>query len=231
MEDFSIGADAEFSLFDDRGNYVDASHYLSFYESIGRDGHPATAEIRPGDSLSPLELVAKIRILFNKAIPIIGQFKWQAGHYANDPIGGHIHFGIRIQDSYIASLDRVFKTLARNVENSDDRQRRNGAGYGAWGDCRTKTDNRFEYRSPPSWLVSPEVSLVYLTMAKVAVLQHREIIDNGAKKRWLLKQAKKWIGVVPDNCIPGLKILPTILNSKIDWHADFKHNWNLDMEK
>jgi hypothetical protein len=99
------------------------------------------------------------------------------------PIGGHIHIDIPV-DNYsvsgyhefiIQACDHVTKFLeALNIHPKDEcDQRRNDGEYGMFGDFRTEHESeeghhRIEYRTPCSWLTSPNAALITLTLIKLA---------------------------------------------------------------
>jgi hypothetical protein len=89
----------------------------------------------------------------------------------------------------------------------------------------------FEYRTPGSFLLCPSVTLVHLTLAKLAVVGVKE--DNlnfvELKKRqrslYFLKNLKHDLHTIPDDCREGLKELDILLNKKLNWNQDILPNW------
>ena len=149
--------------------------------AFGADNNGRLAEIRPHPSRSALEVVASILSTFRwMAIlyPNTLKLQWVSGAYLHDDgIGGHVHFGRKRPNrkAEIVALDTVSDLLlALNVfPNAEVRRRRQGDPhgnhpYGLNGDFRLQTHG-YEYRTWPSWLDSPELAFVTLTLSKLAV--------------------------------------------------------------
>jgi hypothetical protein len=224
-----IGCDPEFSIYKPDGTYDAANEYIRNNRQIGLgcDGHAATAEIRPGMCESPFELVGKIRTVLEKqALPDFGNHVWIAGHYANAPLGGHIHFEAPPHSVVVDNLDSAFKYVADKIEHQGDRAKRNLEGYGRFGDVREKYYG-FEYRVPPSWLVSPAISLAYLTIAKaIAVLSidsNKPIsIKNLDNVTEVLSNASS---AAKNEDWRGIDMVPALLLREVNWKADFRPAW------
>lgn len=94
------------------------------------------------------------------------------------PIGGHVHFGgvplsgqlIRVLDNYLAV------PLLMLEEPSTARRRRKKYGY--LGDFRYKEHGGFEYRTPASWLVSPQVTKAVMCLAKVLASEYQFLTQD-----------------------------------------------------
>lgn len=187
----SIGADPEFMLRDGRtGRLILASRFFPKDGLVGCDarfvrglvsGYPL-AELRPEPSYSPLQLVENIKTTMNKALRLApySNVQWRAGSmpFAGFPIGGHVHFGgvplsgqlIRVLDNYLAV------TLLLLEEPSTARRRRKKYGY--LGDFRYKEHGGFEYRTPASWLVSPQVTKAVMCLAKVLASEYQFLTQD-----------------------------------------------------
>lgn len=85
------------------------------------------------------------------------------------PIGGHIHFsGIDPSSVFLSLLDMVIGRLSLLVSPGQyKRFRYSDEEYGRLGNHRTNSHG-FEYRTPPSWLISQEWCLAYLDLAYLA---------------------------------------------------------------
>ena len=128
-----IGCDPEFSIYDRDGTYLYARDYINNDGEVGLgvDGHSATAELRPGMCSSPFELVGKIRLALKvDGMRQIGDFKWVAGHYANSPLGGHIHLATDVDDTIKENLDGAFMYLRDKIEDQETKDRRLSMNYG-----------------------------------------------------------------------------------------------------
>ena len=91
----------------------------------------------------------------------------------------------------------------------------------------------FEYRTPGSFLLSPSVTLVHFTLAKLTVVGVLEdkVDFNELKNRQhsctFLKSLKHSFHTIPDDCREGLKELDTLLGKRLNWNQDILPNWGL----
>jgi hypothetical protein len=227
---FTIGCDPEL-ICHHNGRFVPASDYFKANSSFGLDGCEVTAEIRPGFSESPVDLTAKIFQILEYGHDKAPELEFYAGHYVNDyAIGGHTHFSVSAESQIIQALDVVLGSLSDCIDARDQRLKRERTGYGKRGAYRTKGYG-FEYRTPGSFLLCPSVTLVHLTLAKLAVVGVQE--DNlnfvELKKRqrslYFIKNLKHFLHTIPDDCKEGLKELDILLNKKLNWNQDILPNW------
>jgi len=103
-----------------------------------------------------------------------GDFLWKApAYYGRDGIGGHIHFGRKrpYRAHEIKNLDLATSLLldADVLDRAGQEQRHSNTEYGRLGDYRLQPHG-YEYRSIPTWLCSPEVAFLTLTVAKLTLL-------------------------------------------------------------
>ncbi|MDP3487974.1 MAG: hypothetical protein Q8S19_08595 [Bacillota bacterium] len=187
----SIGADPEFMLRDGRtGRLIMASRFFPREGLVGCDarfvkgvvsGYPL-AELRPEPSYSPLQLVENIRTTMNKALRLApySNVQWRAGSmpFAKFPIGGHVHFaGVPLSGQLVRVLDNYLAIpLLLLEEPIAARKRRKKYGY--LGDFRHKQHGGFEYRTPASWLVSPEVTKAVMCLAKVLASEYQLLTQD-----------------------------------------------------
>lgn len=178
-----LGADPEFVLVDRAtGEPVPASRYLPRAGSVGCDGHAAApgiypvAEVRPSPAADPRALVGGIRRCLIRAaarLPDEG-VAWLAGGepVPGLPTGGHVHLsGLPLSGALLRALDTYVALpvfLAEPPEAAARRRRR----HGFLGDVRPKRHGGFEYRTLPSWLVSPELALAVLALVRLVALEH-----------------------------------------------------------
>lgn len=195
---FRIGADPEF-VFMARGREVDGGHiarkdargmYLKQGPAFGADNNGRLAEIRPYPSRSAIEVVASVLATLRwMAIhnPIAMKYEWHSGGYIQDDgIGGHVHFGRKRPNrvAEIAALDNVEETLLDlGVFSAEEARLRRGGDarhqiYGMPGDFRLQAHG-YEYRTFPSWLDSPELAFLTLTLSKLAVHEPNMVWRHG----------------------------------------------------
>lgn len=229
---FTIGCDPEL-ICQRNGQFVPAHNYFKSNSSFGLDGCESTAEIRPGFSESPVDLTSKIYQILNYGHNKAPDLEFISGHYVNElPIGGHTHFSIVPTDEVIDALDIILGSFSNCIDDKVQRQKRERSGYGKRGAYRRKNYG-FEYRTPGSFLLSPSVTLVHLTLAKLAVVGVLEdkVDFNELKNRQhgctFLKSLKHLLHTIPEDCREGLKELDTLLSRRVNWDQDILPNWGL----
>jgi len=184
---FSVGADPEFVFeqVDALGGRarVDANTQgMKAGLAFGADNNGRLVEIRPRPSRFVLETLASTWSTLKwmaLLCPATVKYHWRAGaFYANDGLGGHIHFGRRRpqKSREVAALDTLaFWLYHSNVWDQAEGRRRireaqggGNHGYGRLGDKRDQPYG-YEYRTFPSWLCSPWMSYLPMVLAKLAV--------------------------------------------------------------
>jgi hypothetical protein len=174
-----LGADPEFVLRGRDGRVVPASRYLPPGGAAGSDSvvrrgirRWVLAELRPEPAEEPAAVAASIRRLLEAAARRIGagtDAAWLAGAgpVPGLPLGGHIHLsGVALTGERLRALDNAVALPLRLLEPPGAAARR--PRYGALGDVRRQPHGGFEYRTPPSWLVSPRLAVGVLALAKIA---------------------------------------------------------------
>ncbi|RAP78196.1 putative amidoligase domain-containing protein [Paenibacillus montanisoli] len=161
-----LGADPEFLLLDSGGKVVSAARYLEGGHGAGCDAvvirgqikYPI-AELRPAPAESPELLARNIRRLLQQAaqrIPAEPPLRWAAGGMpaAGFALGGHLHLsGVALTGRLLRLLDSYVAFPLAMIESPAEQARR--PKYGYLGDFRLQPHGGFEYRTLPSWLVSP----------------------------------------------------------------------------
>lgn len=180
---FKLGADPEFVVMRrelGERTRIDAATGLGLKQGLafGADNNGRLVEVRPYPSRSALEVVASIlETLRWMASYTATPYEWVCGAFImDDGIGGHVHFGRKrpSRRAEIVALDALENTLTRAAvypASEVDRRRRGDAHrqlYGMPGDFRLQAHG-YEYRTFPSWLDSPEVAFLTLTLSKLAV--------------------------------------------------------------
>lgn len=181
-----LGADPEFLLMNAEGKVVQAAAFLPRRGRVGCDlvriggkvRYPL-AELRPEPSSDPVRLVANIRramLAAAELIPDTPGTRWLAGGMPAKgfALGGHIHMsGIRLDVSLLRALDNYLALPLILIEDDGAKARR--PRYGIPGDVRRQPHGGFEYRTLPSWLVSPRVAKGVLALALVIAKRYRQL--------------------------------------------------------
>ena len=215
------------------GRFTPAHNYFKFHSSFGLDGNDAIAEIKSPVSESVLDITAKIRIILEYGHEKHPKLEFFAGHFVDDyPLGGHIHVGTEPKSEVIDSLDTVLYSFSNCVDDKFQRAKREKSGYGKRKAYRRKSYG-FEYRTPGSWLISPAVTLVTLTLAKLAVIaveeDHLDLtqIKGRQHSTTFLKNLKNNLITIPEDCFEGLKEMDSLLTQKINWEENILPNWGI----
>ncbi|NIK67867.1 hypothetical protein [Paenibacillus sp. BK720] len=171
-----IGADPEFVLIRPDGKIAPASRYLggvfgaagSDAMLIGRRLMYPVAELRPEPAADPARLAEGIRRLMLRAAKLVRDpsLRWAAGAMPVPglALGGHIHLsGVRLTPRLLRLLDSYAAFPLALVEDPAGRGRR--PRYGVLGDYRQQPHGGFEYRTLPSWLVSPAAAKAAFALA------------------------------------------------------------------
>ncbi|KOP68815.1 hypothetical protein AMS62_28900 [Bacillus sp. FJAT-18019] len=171
----TMGMDPEFVLMRDNGDIVHASDFMERGGVAGSDAvrfqgeviYPI-AELRPSPRPSPKALMLEMQKALHEAHSLIRDhsLSWRAGAlpYVNFPLGGHIHFsGVRLSLPLLQALDNYLALPLVLLEDPAGRFRR--PRYGYLGDFRRQAHGGFEYRTLPSFLVSPLVAKLSLYVA------------------------------------------------------------------
>lgn len=190
LERIRLGVDPEFVIQSPKGNLVIVSKYLPFRGKIGCDAiwignnrsHKPLVELRPDPTPDPRKLVIRIYeglIMVGRRMNAVPG-KWLAGAlpYPGFPLGGHIHFsGVKPNFKMLRALDNYLAFPFILVEDQQKGTKRRPK-YGFLGDYRLKNYGGFEYRTLPSWLVSPTLTKGVLALAKCIVANYRSLQHN-----------------------------------------------------
>lgn len=173
-----LGADVECVLRHTNGKYVLASRYFPKKGKIGYDAiwlrgnrnkHPLV-EFRPSPSKNPKDIYVQLYRSLKTGVAKVNnpKIEWLAGGkpLKGYPIGGHIHFSqVQLETNLIRALDNYITLPLSIMESKESKSRR--PKYGFLGDYREQFHGGFEYRTPPSWIVSPTITRGVLAIAKV----------------------------------------------------------------
>ena len=232
IDSLTLGADPELILHKN-GQIAPANQYFNSSDEFGCDGNSTVAELRPKSSKTPLGLVSYIAQLIDWAHQEYPDLKMMAGAMAFDhAIGGHIHLSTPASPNKLNNLDLLIGTLEDHIYPSTDIQRRRSNGYGALTSFRRKNYG-IEYRTPVSWLTTPVIALVYLTLAKLAVVNDEtniaEEITNKEQGLKVLRNIKKYLPIIPEDCEMGIGYIEEVLDTPISkWGDDIVPHWKED---
>lgn len=183
-----LGTDLEFVLRSPDGKIVSAANYFNRRGVVGCDGVRIggrlvfpLAELRPSPAAEPRELLRNLRAAMRMAALRLDDagLEWLAGGMPVKglPLGGHIHIsGVALDADLVRALDNYLALPLALLEDDGSRQRR--PRYGALGDIRRQFHGGFEYRTLPSWIVSPSVALGVLSLAKVVCEEARGLRER-----------------------------------------------------
>jgi len=185
----NLGADPEFVLKNLNGDLVLASKYLPRKGIVGCDDiwtnsdrtQLPLAEIRPRPANDPRKLAINLYkglILANRKINN-RQLQWLAGAMPIEgfPLGGHIHFSnIWLNSFLLRALDNYLTLIITLFEDEKGISRR--PKYGFLGDYREQFHGGFEYRTLPSWIVSPTVTKGVFALSKLIAENYTYLYNN-----------------------------------------------------
>jgi hypothetical protein len=176
-----IGADLEFEIHRN-GTFFPADNLLyGLHTPLGVDGSASTGELRPclkaggrADSLYYFDKDAPTApdsqglssLLDQLALKLDETFAVYAGSGCHKSLGGHIHIsGVAVDVVFLAVLDKFIAKPLNEVSNTNLRSSR---GYGRLSSVDLdKSHGGFEYRSPLSWISTPELAKGVLSIAWV----------------------------------------------------------------
>lgn len=182
-----MGMDPEFLLLRvDTGRVVPASRYLPLTGVAGCDaGPPGTrgafpvAELRPEPRGEPRALLAQLMSAAATADRLLpaGQLAWRAGGMPLPgwALGGHLHFsGVTLTAPLLRALDNYLALPVMLLEDARSVSRR--PRYGVLGDFRYQPHGGFEYRTLPSFLVSPVIAKGVVHLAYLIVSHYEDLM-------------------------------------------------------
>lgn len=180
-----IGADPEFVLLRPDGMIASADRFFPSSGAAGTDTVRSgtrllrpIVELRPDPAGDPDGLSRNLwRLLHRAAGLTAGQpLRWLAGAMPvrGVALGGHLHLsGVELNALLLRTLDSFVALPLAAAEDSAGRRRR--LRYGTLGDFRRQPHGGFEYRTPPSWLVSPMVANAAFALALAAARDYRRL--------------------------------------------------------
>ncbi len=182
-----LGTDLEFMMRSKQGKMVMASRYFPLKGAVGCDDRSFAgdrnrrplAEIRPDPAEMPEVLLANVKKTLKKATQLAKHTspEWLAGSapFVRYPIGGHLHFsGVPLTARLVNLLDIYLGLPLMLIEDPDTAVRRRPK-YGFLGDIRQKDHGGFEYRTPASFLVDPQITYAAFALAYTIALHQHEL--------------------------------------------------------
>lgn len=181
-----LGMDPEFLLLREAsGRVVPASRFLPLDGVAGCDaGPPGTqglfpvAELRPAPRGEPRALLAQLMSAARAADRLVADrsLRWRAGGMplTGWALGGHLHFsGVTLTAPLLRALDNYLALPLMLLEDARASARR--PRYGVLGDFRIQPHGGFEYRTLPSFLVSPVIAKGAVFLAHLIVSRYEDL--------------------------------------------------------
>lgn len=235
---FMVGADPEFVLVDPiRGTHV-ALEGLGLHvgPAFGSDLCGRLAELRPAASRFVLEVVASILTELRwmaLTSPGLRDYNWVSKPYiGRDGVGGHVHLGRKraeFQEREIKALDRMFQimTAGEVFHKEGVAERRRQTKYGRLGDFRSQRHG-YEYRSMPTWLESPWLAYLTLTMAKLTTYNPSLVTGTvvNVSPRKFIRNLLAFYKGMDDDALIAYNALET-LGFPVQLGTDFRPAWGL----
>ncbi|WP_036717165.1 hypothetical protein [Paenibacillus sp. JCM 10914] len=212
-----LGMDPEFVLMQEDDRLVYASEFMERGGVAGSDVvryqgeviHPI-AELRPDPKPTPKEAVTELQKAMREASRLITNrsLSWRAGALPHTafPLGGHIHFsGVPLGLSLLQALDNYVALPLVMLEDPRGSKRR--PRYGFLGDFRRQPHGGFEYRTLPSFLISPLITKVSLYLAYLVARYSDRLLARPLSTERYHRAYYEGDKAVLMECIPG-------------WHRD-----------
>jgi hypothetical protein len=239
---FKLGADPEFIFVNKTGERHDARLLrLAQGLAFGMDNNGRLTEIRPYPSRSALNVTASILAALRWMVllyPATLNYYWMCGAFLlGDGLGGHVHFGRKRpgRELEVKALDAIEEELvaARVYPYAEVIARRAGdlhhQYYGQLGDIR-KQMHGYEYRTFPSWLDSPELAFLTITLAKLAVhnptlAQGYAPLESVGRRFQRIRNLLAYYKDIDDDARLALQM--TSKHFPIHMGGDFKERWGI----
>ena len=194
-KEVTLGGDPEFVLWKPGVGFLGANDLFSDpgkASRVGLDGHQRTGEIRYKPSTEVDKLVDTIRTTLLELRDMIPETVQVRGGTIGAPdqiLGGHIHVGHRlfqgsqahrgIDRQTVVFLDYFLAVPLAVIEDKKEAMIRLHANYGEPLDFRTDIAWGFEYRTPYSWLWSPDLTK---SVHSIAWLLTNSVVNEGLVK-------------------------------------------------
>jgi hypothetical protein len=215
----SLGADPEFVYVNtEQIRIIGASEVLgrrNYNSNLGIDGAGTAGELRPAYAWNAMTLTKTIRRLLSRSqrkigtrpIVMIANNGFKTQNYSQST-GGHIHFGMTPTKEIVRALDCVSILMTSLQDKKQLCIRQGNSGYGRLGDYRLQ-EWGFEYRTPSSWLMTPDICAGVLALYHSVALEFRTrtgpkpVRDAGHKLTSCFNKIVKKEGMTRANEDPG----------------------------
>lgn len=254
---FLMGADLEFVMCNDNGHVLFADRYFGRKGSVGSDSVRTReqklvfplGELRPRPAADPRRLMIHLRrslLIAARKGPKESTI-WKAGGMPVKglPLGGHLHFsGISLNPFLVRALDNYMALPLILAEDDTAAARR--PRYGFPGDVQEKKHGGFEYRTLPSWMVSPRMAKGVIALAYTIIHHYWELrqrpLDQIETAQAYYRGDKKAVYPIVQHLWKELEALYTYksyaayltplkkqLFQKLCWdeQRDFRHSWKI----
>jgi hypothetical protein len=238
-----LGCDPEFTIVNGDGELLPASKFFSGGGELGVDGNSALAELRPGISTNPLELVGRIASLLEQGYQTVREqgvsnFTFLAGPIGagERPQGGHIHLGgASLTAVMLKNLSAITSALEMSFFNPVDVLRRRSGYYGKVGSFKRKAHG-IEWRQPVSWLSTPEIA--YLFLASIKIVGDNPLFNLGIEDTEVVKEATENLSqfsrlvqdadlFIQENCKEVAPLITELLGREKKFYIVEKESWGI----
>ncbi|MDQ0189305.1 hypothetical protein JI721_00030 [Alicyclobacillus cycloheptanicus] len=245
-----LGTDVELMLRNNAGKMVLASNYFTRKGRVGCDDRSVQfdgkrlplMELRPEPDANPLGLVNRLRETMMEGIRTINRraVEWRGGSMPFRPFstGAHIHFSnVPFSSQLVKALDNYVGIPLMMVEDPKTASLRRPR-YGFLGDVRFKGHGGFEYRTPASFVIDPDVTTAAFCLAYVVAMYHRElpvfdVYEENLQMAFYRGDKEALRGLVDRN-FANLRKLPIYerFRDHLDWlHHMIQSGWTWDEEQ
>ena len=169
LQRVTLGADPEFVFVDPETNRVKGACELvrNSGGQFGTDGCPTVAELRPSAANTAHGVILNIKKAIKKELARnrrLLRYSWFAGaQKAGYALGGHIHFGMPLDNEFVRMLDVFLAIPCIRLERKAEGRARKRS-YGHLSNVETKPWG-FEYRTLATWLGSERKAFAILSVA------------------------------------------------------------------
>lgn len=248
----NLGLDVELVLFDSKQEQIIPA--IKYLPKGGPAGCDATRirgrivyplmELRPAPAEKPRQLISHLQAAMGMAAQTIAKkrsflnatpLQWLGGSQPRGkfPLGGHIHVsGMPLTSDLVRALDTYVAIPLSVIEERTGSGRRRPR-YGTFGDVREHQHDGaggFEYRTLPSFIMSPALTLEVLTLFCMVISCFQELRRRDSVRREVIQTYMK-----PDQfvCVNVSKTVrkDVLTDLALELMADLLHVWRTNRRK